>query len=262
MSMDRFTSRRGVLCGGLALGVGAFLPGAVFAQSGHRGDMRLGDFPVAGNGEVLDQIRHVATAERVIAMTFDDGPHQILTPQVLDILAARQIKASFFVIGNRVAQMPALVARIAQEGHEIGNHSWSHPHMGQMPDHAVLNQIDRTVDAVVTATGHRPVLMRPPYGDFTMPQSRMVRLARNMPTIMWSVDPQDWRRPGGFAIADHIIRHAAPGSIVLAHDTVNDTIRNLPHALDALLVQGYRFVTISELIGFPASTYRAAARAT
>jgi Predicted xylanase/chitin deacetylase len=155
--MDRFTSRRGVLRGGLALGIGTFLPGAVFAQSGHRGD-----FPVADNGDVLDQIRHIATAERVIAMTFDDGPHQILTPQVLDILAARQIKASFFVVGNRVAQMPALVARIAQEGHEIGNHSWSHPHMSRMSDHAVLNQIDRTADAVGAATGHRPVLMRPP----------------------------------------------------------------------------------------------------
>jgi peptidoglycan/xylan/chitin deacetylase (PgdA/CDA1 family) len=260
--MDRFTSRRGVLCGGLALGVGAFLPGAVFAQSGHRGDTRLADFPVADNGEVLDQIRHVATAERVIAMTFDDGPHQILTPQVLGILAARQIKASFFVVGNRVAQMPALVARIAQEGHEIGNHSWSHPHMSRMPDHAVLNQIDKTADTVVAATGHRPVLIRPPYGDFSLRQSRMMRMARNMPTIMWSVDPQDWRRPGGFAIADHIIRHAEPGAVVLAHDTVNDTIRNLPHALDTLLAQGYRFVTVSELIGFPAWMERQGARAT
>ena len=255
--MDRFTSRRGVLCSGLALGVGAFLPGVVFAQSG-----RGGDFPRADHGKVLDQIRYVATAERVIAMTFDDGPHQILTPQVLDILAARQIKASFFVVGNRVAQMPALVARITQEVHEIGNHSWSHPHMSRMSDHAVLNQIDRTADAVVEATGHRPVLMRPPYGDFTMPQSRMVRMARNMPTIMWSVDPQDWRRPGGSAIADHIISHAAPGAVVLAHDTVNETIRNLPHALDTLLMQGYRFVTVSELIGFPAWTPRRGARAT
>jgi peptidoglycan/xylan/chitin deacetylase (PgdA/CDA1 family) len=90
----------------------------------------------------------------------------------------------------------------------------------------------------------------------------MMRMARNMPTIMWSVDPQDWRRPGGFAIADHIIRHAEPGAVVLAHDTVNDTIRNLPHALDTLLAQGYRFVTVSELIGFPAWMERQGARAT
>jgi peptidoglycan-N-acetylglucosamine deacetylase len=260
MPVSDVQTRRAVIRGGLACAASALVPCMAWGQHGPRAHVPPRAFPTGQDGAVVDRIRYVTTQDPVIAMTFDDGPHHALTPQVLDILAARGIKASFFVVGHRVVQAPGLVARIAREGHEIGNHSWSHPHLARLGDHAVLSEIDKTADAVLGATGFRPVVMRPPYGDFNTRQSRMLRAARDLPTIMWSVDPQDWRRPGGRVIAERIIAHAAPGAVILTHDTVSDTVRSLPHALDALLGQGYRFVTVSELIGWPAWTRRGTAR--
>src|SRR5438094_146904 len=97
-----------------------------------------------------------------IAMTFDDGPSAALTPKLLDLLAAHHIKATFFVIGENVAEPPEIVARAAREGHEIGNHSWSHPNFGKMSDQGVRSQLQRTDDAIKSSTGQRPMLMRPP----------------------------------------------------------------------------------------------------
>lgn len=249
-------TRRAILQGAMGFGAVAIWPGLALGQDRQRAASRVRPFPIAANGDVVDQIRRIRTTDRVVALTFDDGPDQILTPRVLDILATRRIRASFFVVGNRVVQAPTLVTRMAREGHEIGNHSWSHPHMAQLSDTAILDQIDRTSRVVEDATGFSPVLMRPPYGEFDLRQSRMVRLARGLPTIMWSVDPQDWRRPGGWAIADNIIANAAPGAVVLSHDIVDETVRNLPRVLDGLAARGYQFVTVSELLGWPLWTER------
>src|SRR6184192_1743095 len=102
-----------------------------------------------------------------IAMTFDDGPSATLTPKLLDLLAAHHIKATFFVIGENVAEHSEIVARAAREGHEIGNHSWSHPNLAKMSQESVRSQLQRTDDAIKNATGERPTLMRPPYGSIT-----------------------------------------------------------------------------------------------
>src|SRR5207244_12054428 len=102
-----------------------------------------------------------------VAMTFDDGPSATLTPKLLDLLAAHHIKATFFVIGENVAEHPEIVARPAREGHEIGNHSWSHPNFGKMGDESVRSQLQRTDDAIENAIGKRPTLLRPPYAPIT-----------------------------------------------------------------------------------------------
>ena len=109
-----------------------------------------------------------------IAMTFDDGPSATLTPKLLDLLAAHHIKATFFVIGENVAEHPEIVARAAREGHEIGNHSWSHPNFGKMSDESVRRQLQQTDDAIKNATGKRPTLMRPPYGSITTREKRWI----------------------------------------------------------------------------------------
>jgi peptidoglycan/xylan/chitin deacetylase (PgdA/CDA1 family) len=102
-----------------------------------------------------------------IAMTFDDGPSATLTPKLLDLLAAHHIKATFFVIGENVAQHPDIIARAAREGHEIANHSWSHPNLAKLSEESVRRQLWRTDDAIKSATGTRPTLLRPPYGSIT-----------------------------------------------------------------------------------------------
>src|SRR5437899_11241226 len=124
-----------------------------------------------------------------IAMTFDDGPSATLTPKLLDILAAHQIKVTFFVIGENVAEHHEIVARAAREGHEIGNHSWSHPNFGKMSDDNVRSQLRRTDDAIRSATGNRPNLMRPPYGSITAREKHWIHDEFGYWIILWDVDP-------------------------------------------------------------------------
>jgi len=183
-----------------------------------------------------------------IAMTFDDGPSATLTPKLLDLLAARHIKATFFVIGENVAEHPEIVARAAQEGHEIGNHSWSHPNFGKMSAESVRNQLQRTDDAIKNATGKRPTLMRPPYGSITDREKHWIHDEFGYQIILWEVDPLDWKRPDPAVVRRRILKETQPGSIVLSHDIHPGTIEAMPSTLDALEARGFKFVTVSELI--------------
>jgi peptidoglycan/xylan/chitin deacetylase (PgdA/CDA1 family) len=183
-----------------------------------------------------------------IAMTFDDGPSATLTPKLLDILAAHHIKATFFVIGENVAEHPEIVARAAREGHEIGNHSWSHPNFAKMSDAGVRSQLQRTDDAIKSATGARPTLLRPPYGSITTREKRWIHDQFGYQIILWDVDPYDWKRPGPAVVRSRILKETRPGSIVLSHDIHPGTIEAMPSTLDALEAKGFKFVTVSELI--------------
>ncbi len=193
-----------------------------------------------------------------IAMTFDDGPSATLTPKLLDLLAARHIKATFFVIGENVAEHPEIVERAAREGHEIGNHSWSHPNFGKMSEESVRSQLRRTDDAIKNATGKRPTLMRPPYGSITDREKHWIHDEFGYQIILWDVDPYDWRRPGPAVVRNRILKETQPGSIVLSHHIHPGTIEAMPSTFDALEAKGFRFVTVSELIQM--ATPRAAHR--
>jgi peptidoglycan/xylan/chitin deacetylase (PgdA/CDA1 family) len=183
-----------------------------------------------------------------IALTFDDGPSAILTPKLLDLLAARHIKATFFVIGQNVAAHPEIVARAAREGHEIGNHSWSHPNFARMSDEAVRRQLWQTDQAIRSATGNGPTLLRPPYGSITARQKRWIHDEFGYRIILWDVDPYDWKRPGPSVVRNRILKETRPGSIVLSHDIHPGTIEAMPSTLDALEAEGFKFVTVSELL--------------
>src|SRR5213596_2759293 len=183
-----------------------------------------------------------------IAMTFDDGPSATLTPKLLDLLAARHIKVTFFVIGENVAEHPEIVARAAREGHEIGNHSWSHPNFAKMSDDNVRSQLQRTDDAIKSATGMRPTLLRPPYGSITAREKRWIHDEFGYQIILWDVDPYDWKRPGPAVVRNRILKETQPGSIVLSHDIHPGTIEAMPSTFDALEAKGFKFVTVSELI--------------
>jgi peptidoglycan-N-acetylglucosamine deacetylase len=184
-----------------------------------------------------------------IAMSFDDGPSATLTPKLLDLLAARHIKVTFFVIGENVVEHPEIVARAARESHEIGNHSWSHPNFAKMSQESVRNQLQRTDDAIKNATGKRPTLMRPPYGSLTEREKHWIHDEFGYQIILWDVDPYDWKRPGPAVVRNRILKETRPGSIVLSHDIHPGTIEAMPSTLDALEAKGFKFVTVSELIG-------------
>lgn len=204
---------------------------------------------LVSNGWVT--VTAVKTASPVVAMTFDDGPHPTLTPRLLDLLKARGLRATFYLIGRRVVTWPDIVKRIADEGHEIGNHTWSHPNLAGYSDAYVLSQIDRTSDAIFKITGRPPVTFRPPYGAFSNRQRNMLYKTRKLPTILWSVDPQDWRRPGANVVASRIISHSRPGAIILTHDIQSGTVRAMPHTLDTLTQRGMKFGTMSQMMGWP-----------
>jgi len=191
--------------------------------------------------------------EPYIAMTFDDGPSATLTPKLLDLLAAHHIKATFFVIGENVAEHPEIVARAAREGHEIGNHSWSHPNLGKMSDEGVRRQLQQTDDAIKSATGERPTLMRPPYGSITDHEKRWIHDQFGYDIILWDVDPYDWKRPGPAVVRARILKETRPGSIVLSHDIHPGTIEAMPSTFDQLEAKGFKVVTVSELIRMAAA---------
>jgi peptidoglycan-N-acetylglucosamine deacetylase len=183
-----------------------------------------------------------------IALTFDDGPQEKLTPKLLDLLAEHHIKATFFVIGQNAAEYPDIVARAAREGHEIGNHSWSHPNLAKMSDENVRRQLRETDDAIKQATGKRPTLMRPPYGNLSTRQKQWVHQEFGYKVILWDVDPLDWKRPGPSVVTNRIMKETRPGSIVLSHDIHPGTIEAMHDTLNQLEAKGFKFVTVSELI--------------
>src|ERR1700756_1085559 len=188
-----------------------------------------------------------------IAMSFDDGPSATLTLKLLDLLAAHHIKATFFVIGENVMEHPEIVARAAREGHEIGNHSWSHPNLAKMSQENVRSQLQRTDDAIKNATGKRPTLMRPPYGSITDREKHWIHDEFGYQIILWDVDPYDWKRPGPAVVRNRILKETRPGSIVLSHDIHPGTIEAIPSTFDELEAKGFKFVTVSELIRMAAA---------
>ena len=189
-----------------------------------------------------------------IALTFDDGPHPDNTVRLLKMLKERGIKATFFCVGQRVADHPSVAKRIVEEGHEIGNHSWSHKVLSAMPDAAVARDLERTDDAIRKATGVSPKLMRPPYGAFTDRQRDWAHRKWGYRITLWNVDSQDWRNPVASYARSRILQGAGPGSIVLSHDIHRSTVDGMPKTLDALKAKGFKFVTVSELLALEQET--------
>jgi len=183
-----------------------------------------------------------------IAMTFDDGPSAVLTPRLLDILKQRNIKATFFVLGQLAQEHPEIIARAVAEGHEIANHSWDHKALTKVGDGGLKHELSDTSEAISKVTGKPVTLMRPPYGATNARLNKAFEKEYGMKVILWSVDPLDWKRPGPQVVSQRIIAGTRPGAIILAHDIHPGTIEAMPPTFDALLAKGYKFVTVSELL--------------
>jgi len=183
-----------------------------------------------------------------IAITFDDGPHGTNTPRLLDMLKQRKIHATFFMVGQCVAEYPAIVKRMVAEGHEVANHSWSHPQLSSMSEASVREQLQRTHDAIIAACGVAPKTMRPPFGAFTARQRAWSHGEWGYKCILWDVDPLDWKVRNAEHVKNEILKAAVPGSIILAHDIHKSTIDAMPETLDGLLAKGFKFATVTELL--------------
>ncbi|MFE3827949.1 polysaccharide deacetylase family protein [Streptomyces sp. NPDC059092] len=184
---------------------------------------------------------------RCIALTFDAGP-SAYTPQLLDTLKKEKVHATFFLLGeNHVVKYPDLVRRIADEGHEVANHTWSHKILTDLDADGVREELTRTQEAVEKITGHRPTLMRPPQGrtdDEVSEVSRELGLAQ----IMWSATAKDYSTTDSALIEKRILEQAEGDGIILLHDIYEGTVPAVPGIIEKLKKRGYTFVTVPELL--------------
>jgi peptidoglycan/xylan/chitin deacetylase (PgdA/CDA1 family) len=202
-------------------------------------------------------VSHGPGDARLVALTFDDGPNDPATSRLLDVLAAKDVKATFFVVGENVEVYPDTARRIVAEGHALGNHSYRHRKRDALLDPG-YGELERAQRAIAAVVGFRPALYRAPNGFHTPWQLRAVRRA-GLVTVHWNVQTKDWERPDPDTIVRRVLEHVRPGAIVLLHDGDDTrhgsdrapTVEALPQIIDALRARGYRFVTVPELLGVP-----------
>ncbi len=192
--------------------------------------------------------------QKKVALTFDDVPDPRVTPAVLDVLARYKICATFFVVGERAAKHPELVARIIREGHVIGNHSYNHPVFSKLSPDQFQWQLGRTNEILYSITGKKPTLLRPPYGELLPSQVKWSQ-ERGYTVVNWDVDSEDWRNnPDSSRVLANIRKTLQPGSIILQHagggskQDLSGTVDALPPLIEWLQGKGYTLVTLPELL--------------
>jgi len=190
----------------------------------------------------------ISTSQPIMALTFDDGPHPANTPRLLDMLRSFNVKATFFVTGDNARRYPDILRRMVAEGHEIGNHTMTHVKLTTISPSQVREEIIATQQAVKSATGLYPRSFRPPYGATNDQLKNWIKGEFGLPSIMWSVDPEDWKKPGVGVVTSRLVNGANPGGILLLHDIHSTSVDAVPATLDQLKRRGMQFVTISQLI--------------
>ena len=190
-------------------------------------------------------VYYVDGGPKAIALTIDDGPSPIYTPQVLQILEKYHVRASFSMIGENVTYYPEMAREVADAGHLIVNHTWNHANLTLLSAAQARTEIARAADAIHTAVGKTPTLFRAPYGAWS--RATLEYCAReHLTPLDWSVDPRDWARPGVRAIVANIMANTRTGSIILEHDgggNRSETVAALKVVIPRLLDEGYHFTT-------------------
>lgn len=191
-----------------------------------------------------------AAPPKRIALTFDDGPHAAYTAEILSILKEYGVKATFFVVGHNAESYPALVKQASEEGHEIGNHTYSHPKLKEQNAESFSCELEKTRAVLESITGISPILFRPPEG-FREGVIKTVAEEQGYQMVLWSVDTEDWRGRSADQIEKAIMKDVKDGSIILCHDYVvgqSHTPEALRRVIPKLLEEGYEFVTVSDLV--------------
>ena len=195
---------------------------------------------------------HAPNGENCIALTFDDGPHPAYTEEILQILEEYGVKATFFAIGENVQQYPDVFETILEKGHEVGNHTFSHPHLQHENGERLTRELEQTESLLASKGALGTKLFRPPEGVCS---DAVCKAARGLgyAIILWTVDTRDWCHTSSSQIAQTVMGSVKSGDIILFHDYVtkpSPTPEALRIMIPQLLEKGYRFVTVSELLGF------------
>ncbi|RLU33537.1 polysaccharide deacetylase family protein [Streptococcus iniae] len=208
-------------------------------------DLLEGDVKVAYDDYQKKKEEERQRDKKIVALTFDDGPNPVTTPQVLSILDKYHAKGTFFMLGSKISGNEDLVKKVKEAGHEIGNHSWDHPNLTKLSPDQVSFQIKNTNMAIEKVTGKAPIFFRPPYGATNANVQSIVALTQ----VLWTVDTRDWENHNTEAILANIKAQLRPGGIILMHDVHQTTVNALPTVLDYLKSQDYKFVTVSQVLG-------------
>ena len=195
--------------------------------------------------------RSIPDAKGMIALTFDDGPHPRYTRQILDILKREGVKATFFIIGENIGYYDeGIVAEIIADGHEIGNHTFNHEHTKEMDEQSFYSDVKACHELIKEKYGYKMKIFRPPEG-YVDEKVKNIASELHYSIIIWSIDTKDWEHVGSDLIVGNIEKNASDGDIILMHDYVskpNTTIGALERVIKNLKSEGYKFVTVSELI--------------
>lgn len=193
-------------------------------------------------------------SKKAIALTFDDGPDEDFSPQILDILKKYNVKATFFMVGQKVGWNPEIAKRVSDEGHDIGNHTFSHINICKSTNEQINNEINKTQKIIKDVTGKEPKFFRPPYRAINENLFNIIK-SKDMKVVLWSdLDTKDWSNPGVYNIIKTIEDNAKNGTIILLHDynqirnNKSQTIQALEKVIPKMQSLGYEFVTISDMI--------------
>ncbi len=201
--------------------------------------------PESSSGE-QDSSANLSEAQprkKKIAITFDDGPHPGYTLKLLDGLAQRNVKATFFIIGESAERYPEVIKRIYDEGHLIGNHTYSHVQLTCISSTRAIEEIRKTNDIVASITGETVRYIRPPFGLY----NKTLAASSNLIPILWTVDPRDWSVLNTNSVVSHVVKKVKENDVILLHDIFDTSVDAALQIIDILLEQGYTFVTVDEL---------------
>lgn len=182
--------------------------------------------------------------QNIVALSFDDGPHSRYTKELLDGLKERGVVASFFIVGERIEGNEELVKRMYDEGHLIGNHTFSHINLDKISIECAKKEVSRTNNLIEEITGEPVKFIRPPYGEFSEKLEAQIDLSE----VLWSVDPQDWNTNSVDRVVNHVVRNVKDGDIILLHDIYPSSVAAALRIVDELKNRGYIFVTVDEIL--------------
>ncbi|MEI4771653.1 polysaccharide deacetylase family protein [Psychrobacillus sp. FJAT-51614] len=206
----------------------------------------------------------IKTKEKVVALTFDDGPHKKYTTEILDLLAQYDAKGTFFIVGEQAEKNPEIVLRMYEEGHELANHTYTHPYSRNVPK--IMKEIKQTNDTIYSITGYAPTLFRPVEGQYTDAMiEEVVKVGFKVVMWSWHQDTEDWKNPGVNKIVNTVLEGTKEGDVILFHDGGGNraqTVKALNKILPELQNQGYQFVTIKDLIKIKMQTNEKKSRET
>ncbi|UVI30925.1 polysaccharide deacetylase family protein [Paenibacillus spongiae] len=256
----------GAGAGGSAGGAAAGGQGTIVDKGAAGGSMDGGKVPVQEAEVKLSKPTAPKVAfqakpnQKLVALTFDDGPDERYTPAILDVLKEHKVKASFFLVGTQVKKYPEMAARIAKEGHSIGNHTYRHPDLASLGERRIIQEVMWTDTLIQRSVGYVPNLVRAPYGSVSA-EVKAIMKANNRELVGWTVDTMDWNGVSVAKMRQNINSNTKPGGIVLMHSfggsRLKNTVELLPLIIDDLQKNGYTLVTVDELLA--AKEHKAAA---